>query len=232
MPLALLSKVFIMRSSSLKNRPEMELVSLTSAGKILLSLNHGKHIYSQLKFETELSDRWLTIKLEELEAEGIIKKSGRWYGLSRKLNASAYELSLYMHYQAKRMARELAKLHCIRTVILFGGVAQYNAHEYSDLDMIIVVSNRTHKVKEKVTSAVSKLESKYHVMIESLILSEQDFLDNVFSHEGSIIYGIAEGSEILIDKTGKLAEISYNRAEEIKRTHDYLEEERIWLRAR
>jgi len=197
-----------------------------------LSLYHGKHTYSELRFETELSDRWLTIKLEELEAKRIIEKSGRWYGLGGKLDVSAYELSLYMRSQAKRIARELAKLHCVRAIILFGGVAQNNANEHSDLDMIVVVSDQTHEVKREVISVVSKLESRYHLTVEPLILSQEDFLDNVYSHEGGIIYGIAEGSEFLIDKTAKLEEISRGRVEEIKCGHDYLEEERMWLEVR
>jgi len=210
----------------------VKLASLTSEGRILLSLNHGKHTYSELRFETGLSDRWLAIKLRELEADGTIKRGGRWYGLSGKLKVSAYELSLYMRSQARQIARELAGLRCVRAVILYGGVAQNNANEHSDLDMIIVVNVPSPRVKGEVISAISKLELKYHLTVEPLILSEEDLLDNVNSREGGIIYGIAEGSEVLIDKTAKLDGILHGRVEEIKRSHDYLEEERIWLRAK
>jgi predicted nucleotidyltransferase len=210
----------------------VELVSLTTEGRIVLVLKHGKHTYSELRFETGLSDRWLTIKLEELEGGGVVEKSGKWYGLSGELYVSAYELSLYMSLQAKRMAGELAKLPFVRAIILFGGVAQKKAHEYSDLDMIIVVSESVDKVKTEVISEISKLELKYHITIEPLILAEEDFLDNVYSREGGIIYGVAEGYEVLVDKTGELAKILHNRVEEIKRSHDYLEEVRIWLKAR
>jgi len=210
----------------------VELVSLTPEGRIVLVLKHGKHTYSELKFETGLSDRWLTIKLEELEAEGVIEKSGKWYGLSGDQNVSAYELSLYMSSQAKRMASELAKLPFLRAIILFGGVAQKKAHEYSDLDMIFVVSKSVDKVKMEVISEISKLESKYHITVEPLILAKEDFLDNVYSHEGGIIYGVAEGYGVLVDKTGELAKILHKRVKEIKRSHDYLEEARIWLKVR
>jgi len=210
----------------------VELVSLTSDGRIVLVLKHGKHTYSELKFETGLSDRWLTVKLEELEGGGVVEKSGRWYGLSGKLDVSAYELSLYLSLQAKRMANELAKLRFVRMVVLFGSVAQKRANEFSDLDMIIVVGESVDRVKMKVVSEISKLELKYHVMVEPLILTEEDFLDNVYSREGGIIYGVAEGFEVLVDKTGKLAKILCDRVEEIKRGHDYLEEARIWLKVR
>jgi len=210
----------------------VELVSLTPEGRIVLTLMHGRHAYSELRLETGLSDRWLTIKLEELEGGGIVKKKGKWYGLSGELDVSAYELSLYMRFQAKRMAGELAKLHFVRAIILFGGVAQKRAHEYSDLDMIIVVSEPVDNVKKEVISEISKLELRYHMTIEPLILAEEDFLDNVHSHEGGIIYGVAEGYEVLVDKTDELAKILHNRVEEIKRSHDYLEEERIWLKVK
>ena len=210
----------------------MELVSLSPEGRIVLTLKHGKHTYSELKLETGLSDRWLTIKLRELESGGVVEKNGKWYGLGGELAISAYELSLYMSTQAKKVAWKLAKLHFVRAIILFGGVAQKNAHEFSDLDMIIVVSESSDKVKTEVVSKISKLESEYHLTIEPLILAEEDFLDNVYSDEGGIIYGLAEGCEVLVDKTGEFARILHNRVEEIKRSHDYLEEARIWLKVK
>jgi predicted nucleotidyltransferase len=205
----------------------VELVSLTSEGRIVLTLKHGKHTYSELKLETGLSDRWLSIKLGELEGEGVVEKSGKWYGLKKEISVYACEFSLYMISQAKRMASELANLRFVKAVILFGSVAQRNAGEYSDLDMIIVVSEPYDRVKKETMLEISRLESKYHITIEPLILTKEDFLDNVYSREGGIIYGIAEGFEVLIDKTGEFGKILRNRIEEIRRSHDYLERERI-----
>jgi len=210
----------------------VKLVSLTPEGRIVLALKHGKHAYSELRFETGLSDRWLTIKLGELERGGVVEKRGKWYGLSEDVDSCGYELSLYMRFQAKRIASELAKLDPVRAIILFGGVPQKNAHAYSDLDMMIVVGESADKARKEVTSHISKLERKYHMTIEPLILAKKDFLDNVSSHEGGIIYGVAEGYEILLDKTGELSKILDNRVEEIRRTHDYLEEARIWVKVR
>jgi len=39
------------------------------------------------------------------------------------------------------------------------------------------------------------------LIIEPPILTEGDFLDDVHTHEGGIIYEIAEGFEVLVDKT-------------------------------
>jgi len=210
----------------------VELVSLTSEGRIVLTLKHGKHTYSELKLETGLSDRWLTIKLGELEGEGVVEKSGKWYGLKQETSVSAYELSSYMISQAKQMASELANLCFVKAIILFGSVAQKNAREYSDLDMIIVVSEPYDRVRKETMLEISRLESNYHITIEPLILVKEDFLDNVYSREGGIIYGVAEGFEVLVDKTGEFGEVLRNRVEEIRRSHDYLVEERIWLKVR
>lgn len=209
----------------------MDLVSLTPEGRIVLTLKHGKHTYSELRLETGLSDRWLTIKLEELE-DGVVEKKGKWYGLRGGIRVSPYELSLYMSAQAERTASELANLRFVRAVILFGSVVQKNAGEYSDLDMMIVVNEPVDRARKKVLSEISRVESKYHITVGPLILAKQDFLDNVRSHEGGIIYGVAEGFEVLVDKTGELGKILRSRVEEIRRSHDYLKEERIWLKVR
>lgn len=210
----------------------MELVSLTAEGRILLTLKHGKHTYGELRLETGLSDRWLTVKLEKLEGEGIVEKRGKWYGLRKELDASPYELSLYMCSQAEQMAGELAKLRFVRAIVLFGGVVQENAHEYSDLDMIIIVKKPVDTVKKEIVSEISKLELRYHMTVEPLILAVEDFLDNIYSREGGIIYGLAEGCEVLVDKTGEFTKILHDRVEEIKRSHEYLEEARIWLKVK
>jgi len=210
----------------------MTLASLTSEGKVLVTLWHGRHSYGELRLETGLSDRWLTVKLNELMRNRVVDKNGRWYGLARELDVSSYELSLYMVSKAKQVAHELGKLRSVLAIVLFGGVVQKRAHLYSDLDMVIVVKEPIDDAKSKVLSTVSELEWKYHVAIELLILSRKDFLDNVSSHEGGVVYGLAEGCEVLVDKTGELGKLLRDRIEEIKRSHDYLEETRIWLKAK
>jgi len=152
--------------------------------------------------------------------------------LTRELDVSSYELSLYMIFQARQVARELAKLRSVLAIVLFGGVAQKRAHPYSDLDMVVVVSDPVDEAKEEVLSRVSELEWRYHVAVEPLILTRKDFLDNVNSREGGIVYGLAEGCEVLVDETGELGKLLRNRIEEIKRSHDYLEEARIWLKVK
>jgi len=208
------------------------LVSLTPEGKILLTLKHGNHTYSELRVETGLSDRWLTTKLKELDVCNAVERQGRFYRLSGDRKFSPYELALYLSFQAGRIADELAQLHSVHAIVLFGGVAKKTAHEYSDLDLIIVVDGPAESAKRLILREVSRLESKYHTFVEPLILSKDDFLANVHSQEGGVVYGIAEGYEVLIDKDGHLSQILRDRVEEIERECEYLEEERIWVRAR
>jgi len=170
----------------------MEYVSLKPEGRILLTLNHGKHTYSELRFETELSDRWLTVKLGELMEDGLVEKEGRWYSLRGEPGFHVYEHSLYLVQQGERMAAELAELPFVEMVVVFGNVAQMKAVEHSDLDMIIVLDGRVDEVRDEVLATISEIESRYHVAVEALLLSERDFLDNVSSREGGIVYGLAE----------------------------------------
>jgi len=64
------------------------------------------------------------------------------------------------------------------------------------------------------------------------ILTKDDFLYNVNSQEGGIIYEIADGYEALADKTGELAEILRNRVDGVRSSHEYFEEAGKWLRVK
>ena len=210
---------------------KMKLVSLTPEAKILLTLVHGKHTYGELKLETGLSDRWLTLKLKELGEQGIVEKAGRWYGLTKELKPHPYELSLYLGSQAERMARELAQLNFIQMIILFGGVAKKTAHQHSDIDMMMIVDKPIDKAKKILDEKISELELKFHQPIEPLILTRNDFMANVNSSEGGIIYGLAEGCQILVDKThGELTEALSSRIREIRDNYEYLKDEGIWIK--
>jgi predicted nucleotidyltransferase len=230
--LALLSKVFLRPPLSQGVKREMDLVSLTSEGMVVLTLTHGKHSYSELRNETGLSDRWLTIKLKELEEGAVLKKDGKWYGLIDQVAASPHELSLYMLTQARQLARQLAQLHSVRVIILFGSVAKEEAHEYSDLDMLIAVDQKdVESVRRRVASKISEFERRFHLTVEPVVLSTADFLVNIRSEAAGIIYGIAEGFKVLVAKDETLRRILSERVEEIRRTRQYLEEGRIWLKA-
>lgn len=137
-----------------------------------------------------------------------------------------------MRSQARRYAEELGAMAPVRLVVLFGSVAQGKAQDYSDLDLIIVVSGSAEAAKETVLPKIRLLEKRYHFIVEPLILSQQDFLSTVQSHEGGVIFGLADGFEVLQEKNQDLAEALRNRVTEIKRTYTRIDEEQIWLKAR
>jgi len=210
----------------------MEYVTLKPEGEILLTLNHGKHTYTELRFETGLSDRWLTVKLGELVKSGHIEKDGRWYQLKGDHDFHSYEHSLYMTQQGERMAAELAEFPAVEMIILFGSVAQKKASEDSDMDLIIVMDGHVRDGKSKVLETLSELESRYHLPIEAILLSETDFMENISSPVGGIVYGLAEGYKVYVDKSEELSEALRKRVKQIRRSHDYLEEEEIWLKTK
>ena len=210
----------------------MELVSLTPEGRIVLTLHHGQHTYSELKFESGLSDRWLSVKLGELVGEGIVSKTGRWYRLKDEITASGFEMSLYLRSQSKKIAEILAEENDIAAIILFGSVAREAAHDYSDVDLIIVLVGQEDGIRDRLHERISDIETKYHFTVEPLILSSNDFRDNVESRSGGIVYGLAEGYEVLFDRTGEASSVLGKRVEQIREECDYLEDVRIWVKTR
>ncbi len=210
----------------------MDLVSLSPEGRILLTLAHGQHTYEELKVESGLSDRWLTVKLHKLVADGSIVKHGKWYRAGEGAKVPAYELSLFMRVQAQRISAELGKLPLVGLVVLFGSVAQRKAEQYSDIDLLIVVADTGEKTRGMVVNELRRLESVFHFTVESLIVSEQDFAKNLQSAEGGIIFGLAEGFEVLLDRKTKLSEMLRNRVQQILNSFTYLEGDRIWLKAK
>ena len=104
------------------------------------------------------------------------------------------------------------------------------AHEYSDIDLIIVVEDP--EGKRKIRGMIPGLESRYHFTIEPLVFSFRDFRDNLESQSGGIIYGVAEGYRVLHDSVGDVSDILEKRVEEIKGSHEYIEDVRIWVKTR
>jgi len=210
----------------------MELASLTPEGRIVLTLHHGQHTYSELKLESGLSDRWLSKKLSEFIREGIITKNGRWYRLNEDISVSRFEMSLYLRSQSKKIAEILAEEDSVAAIFLFGSVTRETAHDYSDVDLIIVASGQEDGIRDRLNERITEIEAKFHFTVEPLILSSDDFRDNVESRSGGIVYGLAEGYEALYDRTGESSSVLRKRVEQIREECDYLEDVRIWVKPR
>lgn len=209
---------------------------LTPEGRIILTLEHGCHLYSQLQRETKLSDRWLMKKLDELKREGIIRQEARWYKLAKTPAVHPYERSLYRRtLQFPRAVDHLLK-RCpyIQAIVLYGSTADDTCGPRSDADLLIVVKDKPlAEAKGEIIECANELELAIHIGIEPLVLSVGDYLSDVSSVEGGIIYGITSAYEVLYDRTrGELTRALHDRAEEIRRNYTYLEGVKQWVRAK
>lgn len=209
---------------------------LTPEGRIILTLEHGCHLYSQLQRETRLSDRWLMKKLDELKREGMIEQEAGWYKLTKTPAVHPYERSLYRRTLQLPWAADhlLGKCPYIQAIILYGSTADGTCGPRSDADLLIVVKNKPlGKAKGEIIECANELELTLHIGIEPLVLSVDDYLSDVSSMEGGIIYGVTSAYEVLYDRTrGELTRVLHDRAEEIRRNYTYLEDVRQWVRAK
>ena len=209
----------------------MKLFDITPAGKIVIALLGGRKSFNELKLATGLSERWLSITLKKLVEFGMVKKAGNTYELEDferilkdpminqylKLNAS-------IRGKAYLIARELGEDEDVLAVILFGSVAKGIEREDSDIDFLVITRNEAEK---KLLSLVQKLMLKYDVPVEVIFMSLYDFLANI-SAKTSLIFGILEGYEMLIDKISIKRIIQFVERD-IKSKWMYIEELGAWL---
>ncbi len=209
---------------------------LTPEGRIILTLEHGSHLYGQLKRETTLSDRWLMKKLDELKRVGIIKRKAGWYKLAKPPAIHPYERSLYRRTLQLPQAMDHLLKRCpyIQAIVLYGSTADGTCGPRSDADLLIVVKNKPLAgAKGEIIECATELELTLHINIEPLVLSVDDYLSDVSSMEGGIVYGITSAYEVLYDRTrGELTRVLHDRAEEIQRDYIYLGGVRQWVRAK
>ena len=209
---------------------------LTPEGRIILTLEHGCHLYSQLQRETKLSDRWLMKKLDELKRARIIKRGAGWYKLAKPPAIHPYERSLYRRTLQLPQAVDHLLERCpyIQAIILYGSTADDTCGPRSDADLLIVVKDKPlAEARGEIIECANELELTLHINIEPLVLSVQDYLSDVSSTEGGIIYGITSAYEVLYDRTrGEVTRALHNRAEEIRQNYTYLESVRQWVRVK
>jgi len=209
---------------------------LTPEGRIILTLEHGAHLYSQLQRETKLSDRWLMKKLDELKRAGIIKREAGWYKLAKTPAVHTYERSLYRRtlQLPQTMDHLLKRCPYIQAIVLYGSTADGTCGPRSDADLLIVVKDKPLvEARGEIIECANELELTLHISIEPLVLSVDDYLSDVSSMEGGIIYGITSAYEVLYDRTrGELTRALHDRAEEIRRNYIYLEDVRQWVKAK
>jgi predicted nucleotidyltransferase len=77
----------------------------------------------------------------------------------------------------------------LRGFYLFGSKARGDYDPESDVDLAIIVDGLDRKTKRKIIDIVSEIETKYIVVVSSLVLSLKDFSD-LKEHERRIALDI------------------------------------------
>lgn len=97
------------------------------------------------------------------------------------------------------IARKLARFPEVKAVILFGSVARGDAKPSSDIDLLVVTSEKD--AEEKIAMNMIKLQEKAGRKLQTIIKTEKELkhaspalLQNI-SHHGKLIY-LAPGAEI------------------------------------
>ena len=207
----------------------MKLFDLTPEGRIVFALVEGMRSYSELRRLTGLSERWLSIKLRDLEKVGVIERRGRRYILRRPEIVSKDPLaSAYLRFKgsppskAKFIAEELKRNGEVLAIVLFGGVAKGVFDDESDLDLLIITEGGVEPHEE-----VYRLSFKYSTPIEAIFMSFEELLSHVI-HRTALILGVVEGYEVLYDRVGAEKILSYLE-ERAKREFIYDMEAGAWI---
>lgn len=209
----------------------MKLLEIKPEGKILKALLEGSKSYSELKYITSLSDRWLSKKLTELSSKSLIERSDNQYQLkssSRVMNIDPLftrllNIGLTLEEKARLIADEISSGNVI-AVVLFGSLAKGKSGEESDIDILVVTeSEEPNELNETVYS----LMFRYDVPVEAVFLS----FDEVLAHaleKTSFLLGILEGYEVLYDQGG-VEEILALKKNEVEKEYTYDEVGDTWI---
>ncbi|MCX7942111.1 nucleotidyltransferase domain-containing protein [Dictyoglomus thermophilum] len=61
------------------------------------------------------------------------------------------------------------------SMVLFGSKARGDYDEDSDIDVVVIVNYLDRDIKDKILLKVTELETKYGIVLSTLILSKEDF---------------------------------------------------------
>ena len=208
---------------------KMNLVQLTPEGKIAMELATGAKSYTELKRLTKLSDRWLSKKLKELVAAGVVELRDNRYGLA-KLDI-IYNDPLALEYlkaraaplgKARLIGGGLGRDHRVLAVVLFGSVAKGRATEESDLDLVVITEGGVELNEE-----IYKITFRYNLPIETTFMSFEELLSHVQART-TFLLGVLEGYEVLYDRAGIGNILSFLKTEVEGRFY-YDEEAGAWI---
>lgn len=209
-----------------------KLVQITPEGKIAIALIESPKTYSELKFATALSDRWLAKKLKELSSAGLVEHYENRYRLKNPMEiigadpifAQFLQRRVSLKTKAKLIAEEMSRYELVVAVILFGSVARGEATAESDIDMLIVTEV---EMEEPLNNTVYDLMFKYDVPVEAIFLTYDDLIINLQA-KTTFSFGLLEGYQVLYDRGGVENLLSMKK-KEIQRHWIYDEEVGTWI---
>ena len=210
----------------------LKLIEITPEGKIVAALAEGQKSYSELKFLTGLSDRWLSKKLKELSSAGIIGRRGKRYQL-KKLGRIIDSDSIFARFllerlslrsKAKLIADELSDDERVLGIILFGSVAKNEISEESDIDLLVITEE---EMEEELNGKIYDLMFKYNVPVESISLTLEDLIINLYM-ETTFAFGLLESYVVLFDRGG-IETLLFIKRKKILEDWIYDEEAGAWI---
>jgi len=218
-----------------------KILRYTPEFKILWDLiNQGKS-FTMLKRETGLSSRWLSRTLVELLKDNLVQKSGSLYELASlesiretvrneldELNRNVALLfpSVGTHGKAVRAAEFIGEDPNVVGVVLFGSVAKGTATLESDIDLLVICTE-----KPDLTDIIYDAMVNIEAPIEALTMTFKQFLINLID-EPTMIFGVIEAYEVLQDRGNMIKGLLNWKEADIKKRWFYDTEEEIWLEKR
>jgi predicted nucleotidyltransferase len=209
-----------------------KLVEITAEGKIVAALIEAPKSYAELKSTTNLSDRWLSKKLRELSASGLIGHQGKNYQLknpaeiidSDPIFAQYVQGKASLKAKARLIVEEISRNDQIVSVILFGSLAKGKTTEESDIDLLIITEVET---EEQLNNTVYDLMFKHDVPLEPVFLTYEDLIINLQART-AFIFGLLEGYQVLYDRGGVETLLSIKK-KEIEEEWFFDKETQTWI---
>jgi len=199
----------------------IKLVEFTKEGLIVRALMDGALRYKDLKKATQLSNAWLSKKLQELLQLGIIVSQDGCY----RLNAERLQEALRNEktFIARLTAQEIMKNSDVLAIALFGSLIRDQRTE-ADIDLLIVTT------REEFNPVETSLEMlrKFGVAVDIVHVTLKDLLRWLYD-KPPILFGILSGYEVVFDR-GHIKNFLKILKDEVLKDWVYVEREKLWLK--
>lgn len=191
------------------NRPLNQVFGQQSKVRILryLSLHGGQFTGREIAKATGLTHPTCHLVLSQLREQGIVlmRKSGNalLYSLNISHQITKNIILPVFKREAElkqKMAQSLIKGldFPVESVILFGSIAQKKEKPTSDIDVLVVVSNKIgpEKAESKIISQGTKLIEEFGNQVSPLVINLKDFLKKLKAKDKLLTEIIREGQVI------------------------------------